>query len=55
MINPFPKQALVFTFRQYKALENTVGKEETSRNNEFLLFAHCFLPTERTFQDFHQI
>ena len=36
--NPFPKQALVFTCLKYKSLENTVGKGEIARNEQFLLF-----------------
>ena len=35
---PFLKQALVFTCRQYKSLENTVGKGEIARNEQFPLF-----------------
>ena len=35
---PSPKQALVFTYLQYKSLENTVGKGEIARNEQFLLF-----------------
>ena len=35
---PFPKKALVFTCLQYKSFENTVGKGETARNKQFLLF-----------------
>ena len=33
-----PKQALVFTCLQYKSFENTVGKGEIARNEQFLLF-----------------
>ena len=32
LVQPFPKQALVFTCLQYKSLENTVGKGEIARN-----------------------
>ena len=39
---PFPKQALVFTCLQYKSFENTVGKEEIARNEQFL-FSHSVL------------
>ena len=39
---PFPKQALVFTCLQYKSFENTVGKGEIARNEQFLLFPHVF-------------
>ena len=34
----FPKQALVFTWLQYKSFEITVGKGEIARNEQFLLF-----------------
>ena len=34
----FPKQALVFTCLQYKSFENTVGKGEIARKEQFLLF-----------------
>ena len=40
----FPKQALVFTCLLYKPIENTMGKGEISRNEQFLLFPQCFLP-----------
>ena len=39
---------------QYKAFENTVGKGEIARNEQFLLFLQCFLPVWRTFCHFHQ-
>ena len=29
---------------QYKSFENTVGKGEIARNEQFLLFPQCFLP-----------
>ena len=38
-----PKQALVFTCLQYKSFENTAGKGEIARNEQFLLFPQCFL------------
>ena len=41
---PFPKQALVFTCLQYKSFENTVGKGDIARNEQFLLFPQCFQP-----------
>ena len=40
---PFPKQALIFTCLQFKPFENTVGKGEIARNEQFLLFPQCFL------------
>ena len=52
---PFPKQALVFTCLQYKSFENTEGKEEIARNEQFLLFPQCFSPIRITFCHFHQI
>ena len=50
-----PKQALVFTCLQYKSFENTMGKGEIARNEQFLLFSQCFLSFYRTFLRFHQI
>ena len=52
---PFPKQALVFTYLPYNSFDNTVGKGEIARNEQFLLFPQCFLPIWRTFCHFHQI
>ena len=37
-LQPFPKQALVFSGLLYKSFENTVGKGEIARNKQFLLF-----------------
>ena len=34
---------LTFTCLQYKSFENTVGKGEIARNEQFLLFPQCFL------------
>ena len=51
---PFPKQALVFTCLQYKSFENNARKEEIACNEQFLLFAQCFLPLSKTFRHFHQ-
>ena len=42
----FPKEALVFTCLQYKSIENTVGKGEIARNEQFLLVPQCFYPLE---------
>ena len=44
-----------FTCLQYKSFENTMGKGEIARNEQFLLFPQCFLLTWRTFSSFHQI
>ena len=43
----FPKQALNITCLHYKSLENTVGKGEIARNEQFLLFSQCFPPILR--------
>ena len=47
--------ALVFTCRQYKSFENTMGKEIIACNEQFLVFQQCFLPCWRTFPHFNQI
>ena len=52
---PFPKQALVFTCLQCKPFENTAGKGEIARDEQFLLFLHCFLPIRITFCHFCQV
>ena len=39
---PFPKQALVFTCLQCNSFENTVGKGEIARNEQFLPFPTVF-------------
>ena len=41
-VSPFPKQTLVFTCLQYKSFENTVGKEEIARDEQFFLFSAVF-------------
>ena len=38
-----------------KAMENTVGKGEIARNEQFLLFPQCFLPVWRALCSFQQI
>ena len=52
---PFPKQALVFMWLQYKSFENTVGKGKIARNEQFLLFPQCFLPTWRILRHLSEI
>ena len=37
---------------QYKSFENTVGKGEIARNEQFLLFLQCFLPHFENFLPF---
>ena len=51
----FPNQTLVFTCLSYKTFENTVGKGEMARNEQFLLFPKCFLPIWRALCHFYQI
>ena len=36
-----------FTCLQHKSFENTVGKGEIARNEQFLLFPQCFLPFKK--------
>ena len=52
---PFPKQALDFTCLQYKSFENTAGKGEIARNEQFLLFQQYFLLVWGTLCHIHQI
>ena len=40
---------------QYKSFENTEGKGEIARNEQFVLFPQCFLPVWIIFLHFHQI
>ena len=47
------KQALVFTCLEYQSFENTVGKGEIARNEQFLLSPQYFLPVWITFCYFH--
>ena len=54
-INLFPNKHLFLHICSTKSFENTVGKEEIARNEQFLLFPQCFLPCWRTFCHFHQI
>ena len=49
------QQALVFTCLQYKSFENTAGKGEIAREEQFLLVPQCFLPISKPFGHFHQI
>ena len=52
---PFPKKALVFTCLREKSFENTVGKGEIARNEQFLLFPQCYLTFKRAFSRFYQV
>ena len=44
-----------FYVSQYKSFENTEGKGEIARHEQFLLFPQCFLSFKITFCHFHQI
>ena len=50
----FKQRPLVFMWLQCKSFENTVGKGEIARNEQFLLFPQCFRPFRGTFSHFHQ-
>ena len=52
---PIPTQCRLLTPLGNKRFENTVGKGEIARNEQFLLFPQCFLPIWITFCHFHQI
>ena len=43
LVQPFPKQALVFACLQYTYFEYTVGKGEIACNEQFLLFPQRIL------------
>ena len=55
LLKPFPKQALVFKCLHYRSFENTVGKGEIARKEQFLLSPQCFLPVLRIFCHFCKI
>ena len=46
LVNHFPNKPLFSRVcsRIYKSFENTVGKGEIARNEQFLLFPQCFQP-----------
>ena len=46
-IDPFPKKPWFLRVCSSSLLENTVGKGEIARNEQFLLFPHCSLPVWR--------
>ena len=53
--NPFPHNDTFLMPLGNKPFETTVGKGEIARNEQFLLFPHCFLPVWITFCHFRQI
>ena len=54
-INPFPNKSWFLPVCSTSLFENTVGKGEIARNEQFLLFPLCFLPFWRTYCQFHEI
>ena len=52
---PIPTQWHLLTPLGKKPFENTVGKGEIARNEQFLLLPQCFLPIWTTFCHFRQI
>ena len=48
-------QALVLMCLQCKSFENTVGKGDLARNEQFLLFPQCFQSVWRTFRHFDPV
>ena len=55
IFNPFPHYDTFLTPLGNKPFENTVGKGEIARNDQFLLFPQCFLPVRITVFHFRQI
>ena len=54
VFNPFLNKP--WFLRVYSmSFENTAGKGEIARNEQFLLLSQCFLPVWRTFCHLHQI
>ena len=51
----FPKQALDFTWKQYRSFEITMEENDNCLLEQFFFFLECFLPVWRTFCKFHQI
>ena len=51
-IDPFPNKLWFFTCLQYKSFENTAGRGEVARYEQFLLFPKCFLPVWEAFCHF---
>ena len=46
---------LILTHQQQTAFENTVGREEIARNEQFLLFPQCFLLIQKIVTPFVNI
>ena len=54
-LHPFPNKPWFLRVCNTSVFENSVGKGEIARNEQFLLFPQSFLPFWRTFCHFHQI
>ena len=54
LFNPFPNKPWFLWCLQYKSFENTAGKGEIARDEQFLLFPKCFLRFWKTFRHSHQ-
>ena len=52
-LNPFQNIPKLLRVSSTSLLENTVGKGEIARNDQFLLFLQCFQPIWITFCLFH--
>ena len=53
VFNPFQNKPL-FLFVCSTSLENTGGKGETARNEQFLCFPQCFIPPSENFPHLHE-
>ena len=54
-VNPFPNKPWFLRVCSTSLFENTVGKGQIARKEQFLLFPHCFLSVWRAFCYFQQI
>ena len=48
MLQTFTPQILISTHQQQTAFENLVGKDKIAHNEQFLLFAQCFLLNQKS-------
>ena len=55
LFNPFPNKPWFLRVCSTRPFKNTVGKGEIARDEQFLLFPHCFLPFQRPFCHFHPL
>ena len=54
LVHPFPNKPWFLCVCSTSLSENSVGKGEIARNEQFLLFPQCFIPVWKTFSQFHQ-